>query len=775
MLPRHFLAETLCVFGLVTLVAACSSKDPACVLAEESTTALTVDYGKAARLEPVLCENISRDEVDYQWSLQNEVVGRAGHHTFLACPRFLGKETTLDLEVRQGQQRAQQRWKITVADTAPDYPVCGPGFTARDALRTLQSGDFRGTETGTDFGTALACLDRVLEAYPCDIDIAFWAAYGDFLTFVEQAPARFATSTLSEDALYQMAKDVIKPLSDRFRLLSAEMPADYSASAQDFELRFFGLPGLTMHPGGTWDRSEILTIDAGLQLIRGGALFLSAYVGSIHALALVSEELLEADGVLVNLPALPESFQDRLIGALEENPAFLTLLAGGRGEQRLQEAQPALVEGLRKLRAAITRIKSETEDQRTHIFRYYDCGEDGICPPKYSLDPRGDQGDPLLHDEAGDGKYDPETDVYQDRRGNGRYDPPWSEAGPSRGEDDGVYTEGEPIGTDMFVPSLGRISVDIPARVQDFLGELADNIEGPDPLNMDTFLAESSNELIQLALLAGLNVPQIRLSRWFHNPRDIRDFLPLWIRSERRFYVDSEEEPYDDWGYDHTPSHLEHTLDETPTHVKGESVAVPRCPHRPHWLRELDPSGDLYLPDTNPADGCDNNYDGHHDRTDGAGNYIGYGIEGNGMFDFIDEDGTGRHSPGEVSEKFEDSGLWTGGELIEGTAGNNRWDARDIAHIWPKGDDIGGRQVGITRDPRNGTVQDFHPQGGPRPLIDPVYYFFPDAQFNGVLIFDPPTINADGVPLNDNAELMRLISKLEEVRRDRIRGFLQAP
>ena len=765
MLPRRSLFGVLGACGLITMVAACSSEEPICNLAPATTTPLTVDYGKAATLKPVLCEDTSPGDVSYQWSLQSEVVGRSTTHEFLACPRFVGKDTRLQVDISRGQERVRQSWDIHVADTVPEHPDCGATLTARDALRTLQSGDYAGRETGTDFDTAVACLDQVLEAYPCDIDVAFWAAYGHFLTFAEQAPARLATSTLNEDALYQLARDTIGPLAARFQFLSLEVPSDFSVSAGDFELPLMGLPGISIYPGGTWDRSEILTIDGGLQLLAGGAQFLSAYVGSLRALRIAAEELLNAEGVAVNLPALPESFQNRLISDLEADPRFLTLYPGGRGEQRLEEAQPALVEGLRKLRAALIRIKGETEDQRTHIFRYYDCGKDGICPPKYSLDPRGDQGDPLLHDEAGDGKYDPETDVYLDRRGNGRYDPPWSEVGPSPGEDDGVYTPGEPIGTDLFVPALDRIALDIPAWVHDFLAELADNIEGPDALDVSRFAEQSSNELIQLALLAGINIPQIRLSRWFENPRDVRDFLPLWVRSQKVFYVDREEEPYYDWGYDHTPSHLEHTLEETPTHIKGESVPVPRCPHRPASLLELDPSGDLYLPESNPSDGCDNNYDGRHDATDGAGNYIGYGIEGNGMFDFIDEDGTGRHSPGEVSEKFDDVGLWTGGVLIEGTQGNDRWDAMDIAHIWPQGDDIGGRKVDLTRDPRNGTLQDLD-----RPLIDPVYYFFPDAQFNGVLIFDPPTINADGVPLTDNAELMRLISKMEEVRRDRIRG-----
>jgi hypothetical protein len=78
-----------------------------------------------------------------------------------------------------------------------------------------------------------------------------------------------------------------------------------------------------------------------------------------------------------------------------------------------------------------------------------------------------------------------------------------------------------------------------------------------------------------------------------------------------------------------------------------------------------------------------------------------------------------------------------------------------MIHYWPKGDDVGGRDVTIKSDPKNGALQDIT-----RELIDPMYYFFPDAQFNGVLIFENPTTNIDGYTLSDNAELMRFLGKL---------------
>ena len=73
---------------------------------------------------------------------------------------------------------------------------------------------------------------------------------------------------------------------------------------------------------------------------------------------------------------------------------------------------------------------------------------------------------------------------------------------------------------------------------------------------------------------------------------------------------------------------------------------------------------------------------------------------------------------------------------------------------------LGLRLVDIVTDPRNGTLQD-----GATPLVDRRYYFLPDAQFNGVLIFATPTRNADNVPLSDNAELMRFLTKFVQVGR----------
>ncbi len=734
--------------ALLLVATGCSRDDEVCSLAPAKTVEMTIDYGKAAVLRPQLCEGVAPDKPAYQWSLDQEVVSRERQHTFLACPRFVGKTQAVDLELRDGSHRARQQWKVTVRDTRPEYAYCSPGFTAREALKTLQTGDYHGNETGNDFKSAVACLDRMLATYPCDIEVAFWAAWGNFVLFAEQAPAQFALSTLSEDALSGLSDEVLDPLIDRFKLLGAETPAGFEAIASKFPVPFMGLPGMSLNPGGEWDRGDILAVLGALQLFKGGTKFLSAYVGSIRFLQLASRHGLGLNGqALAELPYLPDPFQNALILELESDNRFLTLYEGDDGEKRLAAARENLIAGLQNARSALIAIRSETDDQADDFLRYYDCGEDAVCPPEVSLDTtRGDSGEPLLKDEGTPGKYDEKTDVYADLNSNGRYDPAWLEAGPDVGELDSRYTEGEALGTDALAPGIPRIAVSVPRYVLDLLADLAANLEGPGALDLARYLQLSPSQIVQLSLVAGLNIPDIRMSRWFEGPRDPRDFLPLWNRESRLFFVDREEERWHDHGLDQTPD-----AEETDR------------PDDTDCVTEQDPNGDNFNPLTNPSDDCDNDEDGLTDETDSSGRSRDLGTEGNGMFDFQDINGNRRHDKGERAEEFIDEGLITGGASVTG-AGNERWDAEDIEHRWPKGNDVGGRQVELTRDPPNGVYQDI-----PTPLVDPIYYFFPDAQFNGVVIFPQPTQGRTGEYLTHNAELMRFVSKLVQARRDSLR------
>jgi hypothetical protein len=748
MLAKRFIPLLLAL----AFTAACKadSKDD-CTLADNKTTTVTVDYGKALPLKPKLCSVKNAAEVSYEWSLNQELVSKADTYRFLACPRFKGTKTSVNVNLTYGASKASHTWNVFVRDVAPKYKDCGVLLTPKDAIAALQKGDFFGTETNIDFKTAVACLDEALVDYPCDIDVAFWAAYGDLLLFAQRAPTSFLVSGLSEKTLNTLVDETIDPILGRFDLLAAEMPDEFTAKPRDFPFTPIGLNELEIHPGGDWDRGDMYFIDGAFQLFKGVSKFAAAYVGSVKfaqmgALTGILNAL--SNG---NPAAISPELQDQLITELDKDPNFLTLFPGDQGKERLAASRTALLIGLQRINEAVNFVKSETDDQRDDIFRYFDCGADSICPPEESRDSvRGDAGERILKDEGRPGKFDEATDTYLDSNGNGQYDAPWRIAGADNGEADGQYSEGETMGTDAFSGLITRIGFPVKPLTQDFLADLAQNIKGPKSLDLVKYTPLAQNSIIQYSVLSGINIPMLRLSKWFEGPRDIRDFLPLWSHKNRRFITDSEEEAWDDWGYDKKLNSL-------------EDATAPTCPGRDALLNLKDPAGDDFAPTTNSNDGCDNDRDGQVDESDGFGRSKDYGQEGNRIFDYEDTNLNNRHDPGELSENWSDTGLKTATQTPVG-AGNGRWDAADMAHYWPKGGDVGGRSVEITKDPRNAALQD-----GVKPLVDPIYYFFPDAQFNGVIIFEKPTVNADNIVLTYNAELMRFVSKLVQSSRSFIK------
>lgn len=737
------------IVGLCLAVAGCSPGDDECSVVDNETTNVSLDYGKGLDLAPKLCEVKSQEDVTYSWGLNDELVSDAPSYRFLACPRFKNTTSDVRVDVKYGAKKGYHAWRIAVRDLPPNYPDCGVGLTPKAAMAALQKGDLYGNETGTDFKMAVACLDKALATYPCDVEVGFWAAYGDLVLFTQHAAASLAVSGINERTVNSLADDRIDPLLVRFDLLADEMPDDFTARPKDFDFAPFAIFDLKVHPGGEWDRGDMLLLDGVFQLIKGGAKGLASYHGTMKF-----AQLLLSYGVLnfsrTNLAQINPIFQEQLVEQLDKDPLFLTLYGGDDGVKRLAAAQTALIRGFTKVNEAITYVKAETDDQKDDKFRYFDCGEDSLCPPDDSRDSaRGDAGETFLKDEPPYGVFNAGTDSFIDRNGNGRYDASYAKTGPDKGEGDYKYSNGETLGTDALEGLVGRLGVPITPLAQSFLVELAANIKGPNALDLAKFAEISQDDLIQLSIVYGINIPSLRLSRWFEGPRDLRDFVPLWSHHNKRFFVDSEEEPYSDFGLDGKSDALEAPAPAT----RCTDGVLP-------GYAAADPGLDNFAPTRNPGDECDNDLDGKIDDTDGAGRSTDFGTEGNARFDFKDTNSNGRHDPGEPGEPFEDKGLVTFGKPAAPPPNNGKWDAVDMNHYWPKGADVGGRAVDLEKDPRNGTLQD-----NLNPLIDPIYYFFPDAQFNGVIIFEKPTVNADNLPLTDNAELMRFISRLVETGR----------
>ena len=215
------LGTRLAALILIFVYGACTKGDEQdCALADNKTSNVSIDYGKALPLKPKLCAVKKTSEVTYEWSLDAERVGTAPEYRFLACPRFKGTKTKVNVALTHGGKKASHAWNITVRDVAPRYNDSGATLTEQDSIATLQKGEFYGAQTCIDFKTAVACLDEALYDYPCDINVAFWAAYGELLLFTQHGPTSFLVSGLSEKTLNELIDETIDPLLFRFDLLS---------------------------------------------------------------------------------------------------------------------------------------------------------------------------------------------------------------------------------------------------------------------------------------------------------------------------------------------------------------------------------------------------------------------------------------------------------------------------------------------------------------------------------------------------------------------------
>lgn len=664
-----------------------------------------------------------------------------------AQPRSGGENLTRDIEVRiQGVSTSLQR------------PACVAG-----AIATVKNQEEVDPNNLGELQAALDdCLAPWLEQNLCDFEASYAAGLAEFALFNAKTPERWENrNSLSVQDVVDIYNGEVLPLLQRFLVVAEKAPEDFQFNVSGkFEVRAFeDIENLE----GDETTLVLLQGDHDMGDVRGIAAF-------NHAIRGIFEIILAYKGLarwILDLPP-PETidfdfFRKSFVGHAIDDPTFLTIddESSPSGRARLLAAQDAFVNFFVELERAVAFVRQETDSQKDDIFRYWDCGADGICNcsdfDEVFLDCPNNPADYTGPDDDG-------------TEGNGRYDP------------------GEPVGTDRLgIPTYDTI--DLPSDLDEFIRQtslIRDNIRGPDALDLNELANGFGVEEVMRTVLA-IPVPAIRLSEWFVTPIDPRLVIPLYSIRNRDVIFDIEGEPWDDVGYDGRANE-----DERIVHwpnPRGLTIGT-------EWdlATNPDPAFDDFDPFCNPVcnfnDDIDNDADGLADDDDrfifegGFSNETDGGPENNLVFDYVDLDFDYTHDPGEPAENFEDTGVrGKTGALVAGTAGNGRWDFADSPHEFPNGADVGPVGDIVQTDPPDGSsggqVDDqlipsdnvaritlnknlTGTQLDYEGLFDAFYFFFVDPTFSGVLTFPEEVISINGEPLTDNAKLMRFFAKIVE-------------
>ena len=658
--------------------------------------------------------------------------------------------------------------RITGKETTPARPAC-----YADALATIRNTQAVSAATVGPLQEALGCIEPyLLNDNICDVEASYAAGLARFGVFNAKTPTWFRErNSMSVQDVIDIFNDEVIPMLDRFELVRTEADESFRffVDGQFNVLAFEDQPDLEGDQAqfivlqGEHDYTDVWAISAINAATRGFFEMIQAYDGLIRW--------------MLDYPPLGEvqefaDFRHLFLNEVIDNPEFLTL--ADDAQPHLRRAQLAFMDFFGYLEQAVDLVRRETDSQGDDLFRYWDCGSDGVCDCN-AVDEQGLRMNSFLACPNDQSLYKgPDDDGTE---GNGRYD------------------VGELIGTDRLGNSTQFSTVDLPSNADEFTQQmrlLRDNVQGPDPLDLDALVGNVPGGTLSVVLstLVGMPVPEIRLSEWFVTPSAPRNLVPLFSISERDFLFDIESEPYEDAGYDG-----KYNPQESIVHVTNPrelAVGTPR-----DKLTNPDPSFDDLDPFCNPIcnanDGIDNDGDGMTDAEDlwvfggGFDFNADLGVENNLTFDWIDLDQDLTHDPGEPSETFEDSGVVDFRGQTINRAG--AWDFADRAHTFPSGDDVGPISTIDQVDPPNGTNGYTRTDADGRPVVippddeirgslatippgsqadyeglyDSFYFFFPDPTFSGVLEFPEPAVSLTGELMTANAKLMRFFSKILEL------------
>ena len=685
----------------------------------------------------------------YSWYLDDgdQPVSSTNKYDYISCKSDVGTHKLKIVAASIDSNIVLQKtYTVKVIEVPnPPKPSC-----YGDAMNTVRTGYVQG------FTSAVSCLENYLKEYVCDVDANFAAGLGKEVLFLMSIENLYNNHTsLTEKDIKSIGDNTIMPMVNHFKVVMEKAPKDWSFFEEglydivvfDGKERYMGKFDISLH--GEFDLGEIYFLVSQASAMEGGYYMATAF-----------------NGLLDHFLKVPFDFSiqseiKRFVGKMIDDPKFLTFAGrdGQEGKENLLLARGAFIDSVHLIQEMFAEIKSETDDQSDDLLRYWDCGSDAICPPASECPGGASWIDPVNGDppEYDPNKYSSCQDAgndYDDRNHNGQCDEGWQKTGPDKDgtECNNKYDDGEPLGTEILgFPDFKVINIasDL-SQILIAQNEIELSLIGPDhPLDFDRMAGMQEGTVKSAMDTMGLPYPEVRLSEVFLTPTEARLLVPLYSISKRYFIIDNEYEPFKDTGYDGCTDKYEDG--------NGGCVSDPSLsPYDP--IKDPDPNHDdidlSCAPTCNQNDGYDNDGDGCIDEDNHTkfGNVPGdIGAEGNLVFDFIDENGNGKHDSGEKSEPFEDIGI----NGVPGSAGNGKWDTKDMTHTWPNGSDVGPVTDVTMTDPRDGCAP-YDPEGE---LIDFYYLFFPDPTFSRFLILDWNHKNIDNEDLNDHAKLHRFVSK----------------
>ncbi len=800
-----------------TVVMGCSIGEkcsPSLFIREPAQKSLNIRKGAVMEFSAAATSCVGDTGFSYEWIVNGKPQGFENTFRFYACESASVPITVVVRATNSSGEVVEQKWTVSITDTGR---IIRPQ-EVQDAIMTIKGNHTFNpafpeiyTQSVTAFQQAVSVLDIYLNTTnACDFDASYADGLARLVLLLTRVPEYYKMrQQMTPSDVFQIIDEDMLPIVERLDVVRRYAPDNFSFKIDNlFVVVLEDLPDVpgnqfvAVDLSGEHDYTDVLFFSSGAAAGMAALHMALAYNGIVNfALSLPNPD--EMVYLKKFAQGLTGQFilESAIIEKLEDDPTFLMLSPpdekGIDGRGHLAIAQKLLAVAMRDFEAALGSLVSEpnteADPQDDDLVRYWDCGSDGVCP-----------GDPEERSNVNAPCEDANgnTQAYTDKNFNGECNPPHCDTdgdgqldltpdtnpydpkketvcvAPDEGEMNGQFDYGEPVGFEfvrVFKNETERYSLPVQDYIRNDILMLADNIEGvdrdgdgePDPLNLNAFVPGFD---VYAAMEAyGIPKPDIRLAEFFQTPSNLRDLVPLYARPgclyhgfENQFIFTEEFEAFVDNGYDHLWSYEEPGYDaitnRDPSHDDYDPVCDPQCNSNDGWDNDQDGK---CTPDECSA--CRSNYNNANfacDDTSSIGVNTDNGTEGNYHWDC--------KSPQEVSngiqcagdaEEFIDEGVFNGVEFIG--ANDGVYNRIDMEHIWPTDACIGGIQPGITSDPRNGvdspSLDTLEENGN---LYDPFYAFFPDPTFSGVIRFEEEIVNSDGEALNNNAKLMRFLTKL---------------
>jgi hypothetical protein len=718
-------------------------------------------------------------DCSFEWSMGERILSTSGQLSLVFCSQG-EREVKMKIYSGEGKELETHSIKISVVPADLKRP--------EDVQASI---DIYKKETfiiGVDLSQTQSAIRKILESVAilekyvreenaCDVEAVYALTLGKVVTVLSELNNLIQglfLGKLTVNDIKLIIDGVAKPSKE---ILESVVNADVITSDFSFRVNRLAVYVIRDYPQteiveklyidltGEHDATDLYFLTSLVEFVVGVFDVIFAYNLAIDFILRLPQEVLNriSSENISLLKAILEIF----IEELSKNPGFLGLSVDA--PVRLKDAQSEFYNAFINLQRMFDSLKNETDDQSDDIIRYWDCGKDNVCPGDLRED---------FADINSNGNYD-NGEPYLDLNRNGVWNDAWQK--PDEGEGDGRYTIGEIIGTDkiqttgspegvrlVFSNSNIRNTVYNAIFNVKIFNLIADNIKGPGVFNLGKILGTTNENLRNLACSAGIPFPEIRLWEFFVSPTALRDMLPLWDVNTKSIIIQRDTEPFKDAGYD-----------------KKFSWEYPEF----HPLSNSDPDKDDVNPNSNETDGIDNDDDGKCANDEAfrawndyykngltptsprdCKNFVNstvddndFGTEGNFLFDWRDKNSNKVPDIGDYTEWWDDNyGILNGksGTFCNEVCGNNKFDVKDVDHLWPDGrvdprNSIGPGGMMCATGPYRGD--------GNNEVIDLLYFLFQDPTFSGVLRFykgeTGVITNKDGKILTDNAILHRAIWK----------------